>query len=565
MITKRLTCVALNAALCASAATLVGCSQQPPSTTAPPAAASTAPASSGPIGQAQPYTPPTAEQLYQLVAPIALFPDKLVAQVLAAATYPDQVTSADRYLAQNTNLQGSSLQDQVAQQSWDPSIKGLTAFPKVLDQMAQNIPWTASLGEAYVNDPTDVLNAIQVMRQRATQQGSLRNSAQLHVVEQPVAQPNSSTEPTDGYPPAYAGPDVVPAPQQEIEILPAQPDTVYVPEYDPETVYGEELPSYPGYRYTPQGYSTGELVTDGAIGFGVGIVVASLFEHSHQRERPSYGWNSWGMNWRDHHEGNGGNAGWQRPTVVHNSITYVSNSTTIVNRYAVNNRVSSGSRTHAMPATAPSTHRATSMELARPSAAAARKPTGAPDFHGTLTPGEPARFARPATASPVSPRPQSVAHMAPQPASKVLTARRLATGTAASMHPVRTIAPAATARPRLLPKPASISRAVPPSNQRVAPTRLPAERPAVMPSRPIRPVEPTAPTPHFAAPRKQPSRPQPEIERRATRRAETATAVRESPRMQTAPHKATRLPITEPRKVVPKDAKKRDKQGGNGH
>ncbi|MEO8746524.1 MAG: DUF3300 domain-containing protein [Rhodanobacter sp.] len=552
MISKRLICVALNAALCASAAALIGCSQQRSSTTAPPApasAASMAPAPAGTAGQAQPYAPPTAEQLYQLVAPIALFPDKLVAQVLAGSTYPDQVTTADSYLAQNTNLQGSALQDQVDGQSWDPSIKGLTAFPKVLDQMAQNIPWTTSLGEAYVNDPTDVLNAIQVMRQRATRQGSLRNSAQLRVVEQPVAQSGSYIAQADGYPPTYAGPNEVPPPRQEIEILPADPNTVYVPEYNPQTVYGEELPPYPGYRYEPQGYSTGELVATGAIAFGVGIVVASLFEHSRQRERPSYGWNSWGMNWSgrgDGYGGNGGNAGWERPAVVYNNNTYVSNSTTIVNRYVTNdarnsntaNRIgtSSNARNMLAPSPSPAANMVTRAELARPPVAAERKPMRAPDFHGALTPGEPSRFTRAATPAPSSRGMQPVAHTATQPASHVMTAPHFTPAPTTMMHPVRPATPTETARPRFMPQPTSMSHPVPQPGGHAAPVRLRTEHATAVPPRTIRPAEYAAPAPQPGVARIQPSHPQPAVERRAMARPEeVAPSVHEAPRVQTAP------------------------------
>ncbi|MEP6897647.1 MAG: DUF3300 domain-containing protein, partial [Rhodanobacter sp.] len=355
MITRRFLSVALNAALCTGTAALFGCNQQPsaPTATAPAGAATTATpatvASSAPsMPQATSYTPPTADQLYQLVAPIALFPDKLVAQVLAGATYPDQVTSADTFLEQNQSLQGAALQDAVDPQAWDPSVKGLTVFPKVLDQMAQNIPWTTALGTAYANDPTDVLNAIQVMRQRASKHGSLRSSAQLRVVDQPVAADMSyaSAPADDTYQPGYSGPDVVPAPQQTIEILPADSDTVYVPEYDPQTVYGEDVQAYPSYRYEQPGYSTGDVVATGALAFGAGIVVASLFRHSHHEDRPDYGWNNWNMQWHGGDRGRGDDRGddrggdrgnRQRPSVIYNNSTYVSNSTTINNRYTTNN------------------------------------------------------------------------------------------------------------------------------------------------------------------------------------------------------------------------------------
>ena len=162
-----------TAALCASALVVSGCekfvpapiesSVPVPSPSVEPVAQ---PASVAPAPPA--YSPPTADKLYQMVAPIALYPDKLVAQVLAGATYPEQVTAADQWLAQNPTLKAGPLADAAERQPWDPSIKSLTAFRPVLDQMARNLPWTTALGQAYYNDPDDVLNAIQIMRQRAS-------------------------------------------------------------------------------------------------------------------------------------------------------------------------------------------------------------------------------------------------------------------------------------------------------------------------------------------------------------------------------------------------------------
>ena len=105
--------------------------------------------------QAAPQTP---EQLQQLVAPIALYPDALVAQILAAATYPDQVVEADRWLQQHTDLKGEQLGNEVDQQPWDPSVKALVEFPSVLANMDKNLSWTSSLGDAYVNQEQDVMN-----------------------------------------------------------------------------------------------------------------------------------------------------------------------------------------------------------------------------------------------------------------------------------------------------------------------------------------------------------------------------------------------------------------------
>ncbi|MFK2901160.1 DUF3300 domain-containing protein [Dyella jejuensis] len=316
---------------------LAGCNQQQgqnPQGSAPSSSAP-APASSA-AGQQQAYTPPTADELYQMVAPIALFPDKLVAQVLAGSTYPDQITAAENLLAQNPNLKGDLLQAAVQPQGWDPSVKGLTQFPPVLSQMAQNIQWTTALGQAYANDPTDVLNAIQVMRQRAQAQGNLRSSAQQQVIVGSAQQVQQSEQESyaesDNAPPVYSGPEVVPPPTQIIQIEPAQSDTVYVPSYDPQTVYGGDMAVYPSYEYEQPSYTTGEVATVGAVAFGTAIVIGALLDRGG-------GWHSWGMNWGGGYRGgNNTGGGWHRPAVVYNNQTYVSHSNTVVNRYVTNNR-----------------------------------------------------------------------------------------------------------------------------------------------------------------------------------------------------------------------------------
>src|SRR6516225_5321583 len=127
------------------------------------------------------YSAPTPDQLYQLVAPIALFPDNLVAQVLAASTYPDQISAAWQWLQQNSGLKGQQLMETVDQQPWDASVKGLTQFSDVLSQMATNLSWTSALGDAYFNVPQSVMNAVQVMRQRAYAAGNLKSNQQQNV------------------------------------------------------------------------------------------------------------------------------------------------------------------------------------------------------------------------------------------------------------------------------------------------------------------------------------------------------------------------------------------------
>jgi hypothetical protein len=180
---------------------------------------------SGPAAQQAPaatYAVPTADQLYQLVAPIALFPDNLVAQVLAASTYPDQISAAYAWFQQNSNLKGDQLMQAADQQPWDASVKGLTQFGDVLKQMAESLSWTSALGDAYFNVPQSVMNAVQVMRQRAQQAGNLKSNQQqnVSVENQP---PGAAAAPAQSAAPETT---VVQAPPQTIVIQPAQPQVV---------------------------------------------------------------------------------------------------------------------------------------------------------------------------------------------------------------------------------------------------------------------------------------------------------------------------------------------------
>ena len=206
-----------------------------------------------------PYTQQTPEQLQQLVAPIALYPDSLVAQVLAASTFPEQVVEADRWVQANPDLQGDALAQAVDQQPWDPSVKALTAFPSVLGNMDKNLSWTSSLGDAYYNQQQDVMDAVQVMRQRAQAAGNLKTTPQ-----QTVATQDSS-----------------------IIIQPASPDVVYVPAYDPWVIYGDPLVAWPGWYPYPGIWYDGPYLSFG-IGFGIGFFGGF-----------GWGWGHWGFDW--HH------------------------------------------------------------------------------------------------------------------------------------------------------------------------------------------------------------------------------------------------------------------------
>ena len=209
-------------------------------------------------GVAQSATQPakmTAEQLQQLVAPIALYPDKLVAEILAASTYPTQIVEAERWLQQNSGLNGTQLGSEVDKQSWDPSVKALTQFPSVLANMDKNLSWSSALGDAYFNDQQDVLNAVQVMRKRAQVAGTLKNTAQQTVATQ----------------------------GETITIEPANPEIVYLPQYDPWIVYGAPLAGYPGYY-------AGPWIGGPFISFGIGYPIGWGFGWD-------WGWPGWGFDW----------------------------------------------------------------------------------------------------------------------------------------------------------------------------------------------------------------------------------------------------------------------------
>ncbi|WP_392895226.1 DUF3300 domain-containing protein [Serratia ureilytica] len=347
--------------LCAAMLPLSGCDRQKVAD----AMGGSAPPSAAPVtsASAPAYTPLSADQLYQLVSPVALFPDKLLAQVLAGAGYPDQISAADAWLAQNRGLQPAALSSAADAQPWDPSVRGLVQFPDVLDQMARNIPWTTTLGSAYLNDPTDVMNAIQVMRQRAANQGTLKNTPQQRIVVAPT------TRYVEQQPYRQR---VVAAPGETIVIEPSQPDTVYVPHYDPWQAYGTPVPAYPSYQYQPSGYSGGDMLAAGVISFGVGIAVATLLNQHDS------GWHSWDMRWDD-----------RRQPVVYRNAPYVSHSTTVVNRITnVNqyNNVNTVNRSSTSTVNNYNTAAAPSPRVTQPTPIGApQQPHVAPAAHAPMT------------------------------------------------------------------------------------------------------------------------------------------------------------------------------------
>jgi hypothetical protein len=229
--------------------------------------------------QAQSYRQQTPEQLQQLVAPIALYPDSLVSQILAASTFPEQVVEADRWVQANPDLKGDDLGQAVDQQPWDPSVKALTGFPSVLGNMDKNLAWTSSLGDAYYNQQQDVVDAVQVMRRRAQEAGNLKTTPQQTVTEQ----------------------------DSTINIEPPTPDVVYVPAYDPWVVYGDPIVAWPGWYPYPGIWYGGPYLSFGPA-FGIGWYRGY-----------GWGWHHWGFDWRDRY-------------VIHDHDRYYSRSNTFYNR-----------------------------------------------------------------------------------------------------------------------------------------------------------------------------------------------------------------------------------------
>src|ERR1041384_6304466 len=187
------------------------------------------------------------EELNSLVARIRFYPVDLLAQTLAASTYPLEIVQLQQWMNDNNDLKDKALADAVSKQPWDPSVQGLVMYPDVVQRMAGNIQWTTDVGNAFLAQQSDVMAAVQRMRGKAESKGTLKTSAQQTV--------QTTTAPTG---------------QQVITIQPAQPDVVYVPSYDPMVVYGAPPPAYPYYPYTYPGYYPGMGLAWGAAGFALG-------------------------------------------------------------------------------------------------------------------------------------------------------------------------------------------------------------------------------------------------------------------------------------------------------
>ena len=227
-----------------------------------------------------PYVSPTAaqgsapaalfrpEEIEQLVAPIALYPDALLAQILMASTYPLEVVEAARWAKANPKLKDRALEDALQTQPWDASVKSLTAFPQVLTMMNEKLDLTQKLGDACLAQQKDVMDAIQRLRAKAQAQGKLETTPQQRViVEEPPALQTTPQEVIVEQPSASQ--------TTVIRIEPADPQVVYVPTYNPTVVYGGwPYPTYPPYAYYPPGYAASTAVTS-LLSFGAGVAVGS--------------------------------------------------------------------------------------------------------------------------------------------------------------------------------------------------------------------------------------------------------------------------------------------------
>ncbi len=195
------------------------------------------------------------EEIDQLAAPIALYPDELVAQILMASTYPLEVVAAARWTKKNKDLKGDQLTAALEKQDWDASVKSLVNFPQVLDMMNEKLDWTQKLGDAFLAQQKDVMDTIQKLRKKAEASGNLKTTKEQKVIVE----------------------------QETIIIEPANPQVVYVPTYNPSVVYGAwPYPSYPPYSYYPPGYVPGAAL----FSFGVGMAMGAAW---------GYAWG--GANW----------------------------------------------------------------------------------------------------------------------------------------------------------------------------------------------------------------------------------------------------------------------------
>ena len=206
-------------------------------------------------------------QLDSLVAPIALYPDPILSQVLVASTYPLEIVEAGRWVTQHSNLKGKELTDAAAKQTWDASVQALVVLPDVLKRLDQDVGWTSDLGNAFLAQEQDLMNAVQRLRQKASAAGALQSTKEQTVT--------TATENNQSY----------------IEIQPASTQVVYVPQYNPEAVWGPPAYPYPAIYYPPAP-SSGDIFAASAISFGVGMAVGAFWGGG-----GGWGGYGWGCGW----------------------------------------------------------------------------------------------------------------------------------------------------------------------------------------------------------------------------------------------------------------------------
>ncbi len=194
------------------------------------------------------------QELDQILAPVALYPDSLLAQVLMASTYPLEVVMADRWVKQNKNLTGDKLVEAADKQPWDPSVKALVPFPDLLSSMAEKLEWTEKLGDAFLAQQAEVMETVQSLRKRAYEAGNLKSTNEQEVVVE----------------------------KETILVEPADPSVVYVPVYDPWRVYGSWWwPYYPPYVFYPYPYASA-FYYSGYIGFTLSLCFGVLLFRVHR-------------------------------------------------------------------------------------------------------------------------------------------------------------------------------------------------------------------------------------------------------------------------------------------
>lgn len=224
---------------------------------AQPAAAAVEGEAATPEAQSSAFS---AAQLDEMVAPVALYPDNLIMQVFIASTYPLEVVEAARWQKKNVSLKGDDLQNAIEAQSWDDSVKWLVNFPDVLQRMSDNLDWTKDMGDAFLGQRAEIMNAVQRMRDKAYDAGNLKTTPQQTVVRE----------------------------KEIITIAPAQPEVVYVPTYPP-TVYGPTYAPPPAPAYYPSWWATpAGVATTSLLSFGAGMAVGAAI------------WGDGGCNWNNH-------------------------------------------------------------------------------------------------------------------------------------------------------------------------------------------------------------------------------------------------------------------------